>query len=150
MFLFSAFDGNWWKWLQKKRKKNQLIRKPFNTLINSLNLTLDRHDLRQLIRGQLHLYSINSIAMPKWKDDWAPSKDNWSPSWWAFSSFKTLWDPGFRLHLFAAIVARWCKDPPDKLFLISLKLLLANLLIFYNSFWPITTYAIFPCNCEEL
>lgn len=52
------------------RKKNQLIRNPFDPLINSLNLTLDRRDLRKLIRGQLHLYSINSITMTKWKDNW--------------------------------------------------------------------------------
>lgn len=52
------------------RKKNQLIRNWSDPLINSLNLTLDRCDLRKLIRGQLHLYSINSITKSKWKDNW--------------------------------------------------------------------------------
>lgn len=63
----------WWKVVKvtlSGRKKNQLIRNPFNTLINSLNLTLDRRDLRKLIRGRPHLCSINSITKPEWKDNW--------------------------------------------------------------------------------
>lgn len=39
------------------RKENQLIRNWSDPLINSLNLTLDRCDLRKLIRGQLHQFN---------------------------------------------------------------------------------------------
>lgn len=57
------------KVIPSEEKKNQLIRNPFDPLINSLNLTLDRRDLWQLIRGQLHLRSVNSITMTKRKDN---------------------------------------------------------------------------------
>ena len=54
----SCVDRKWRKRCSPE-EKNQFIRNLFDPLINPVNMTLDRCDLRCLIRGQLHLYSIN-------------------------------------------------------------------------------------------